>query len=866
MTASHQPLVRDRIHPTMRLAMPRLVLALLMLLAGLGAVEVNLTASAASVTEGGSVVLTATRSSNVGALSVTVALTGTPPAGVSLSAAAFDFAAGSTTATVNLLTTNDVVANDVRQATAQITIGGAVTSTTSAVTVGIHDDDVTVRIEAIDVAASEAVAPLDGGELQLRVEGVVRTAPLFVQFEIHGTGRFESNDANDDYTLAYRIGAGAPQSITALSGIELINVEIPIDQDTVAISLTGRPDGLVEGAQTCEIRLPTSSLAYAITGIDRSAIIIADDDNRVVELSGSPAFESGPDGGITLRFLGNFIENRIVQVPYTMSGSVANNGTHYTALSGLATLAANTHEITIPIDAIADNTLDGHSITFTLLPSQDYILPGTPSVTVPLVDLAGSATIAAPASAIVESATTSSLDFPVTVTRLPAFAGTEVSIPFRLTGTTASVGEYSVGGTGVTWNGTSGVLVVPGVSDTGTIAITPVDDAVAEVDDTVRVVLESGQSVLVAGGADASGTILDDEPVVSLERTGAATATEGGAGVVFTVSYPGVPAGDARSQAVTVRFAITGTAAVGDRTVEGTGVALDGNGLGGTISIPANALSATILVTATADAVAEAVEPVILTLTTPTSGAAYRLGADVTDEVGLVDADNTPTVSISRVADAIEGRTVTCFRVARTGATTASLTVKLTPPSATADYAALPTTLLIPAGAASATLTVTAIAEGPDAGETIILPIAADAAYHVGTGQATVGIVEGFADNQLAIASEPEDLVMVTAAGWTSTSRLTLPLGMTAGRTRASLVAVTGGASPPGWLSVERTSADDDAGTAVFDLTGSPPVGTSAGRVLVRLQLAADIDNDGSYELLIPQDLLLWVLTSGGAG
>ncbi len=462
---------------------PRLALALL-LTTGLSAVEVNISASAASVTEGGSVVLTATRSDNVNDLTVLVALTGTPPVGVTLSANAFSFTAGTTTATVNVLTTADTDANGIRQATAQITPGGTVTSATPAVTVGIRDDDVTVRIEAIDVAASEATAPQDGGELQLRIEGAVRTVPVFVQFEIHGTGQFESNNATDDYTLRYRIGSGAEQSISALVGIELINVEVPADENTVTISLVGLSDTTVEGAETCEIRLPTSSLAYTVTDIDRSAIVIADDDNRVMLLSGSPAFESGPDGSITLRFLGVFAGNRVIQVPYTMSGSVANNGTHYTTLNGTATLAANETEITIPINAIADNTVDGHDITFTLLPSQDYILPGIPSVTVPLVDLAGTATIAiaAPADEVVESEISDSLDFTVTIARLPAFAGADVSVPFRLTGTTASVDEYTVGGAGVTWNGSSGVIVVPSGSSTGTIAITPADDAVADGD------------------------------------------------------------------------------------------------------------------------------------------------------------------------------------------------------------------------------------------------------------------------------------------------------------------------------------------------------------------------------------------------
>lgn len=848
--------------------MSRLALVLL-ITAAAGAVEVNLAASAASVTEGGAVVLTATRSSSIGALDVPVALTGTPPAGVSLAAAQFSFAAGATTATVALQTTDDPDANGLRQATAQLTLVAGVTSTVPAVTVGIRDDDVTVAVLAIDVAAAEAVAPVDGGELDIVIGGPARTDPLWVQFEIHGTARFEAA-GTDDYTLTYQVGAGAAQPITSLSGVEVVNVLVPPGESSIALVLTGVADATVEGGETCEIRLPTSSLAYTVAGVDRAAITIADDDNRILELTGTPAFESGSDGAITIGFLSTFANNRVIQVPYAISGA-PNDGSHFTALSGIATLAANQTTITIPIHALPDTSKDDHNLTFTLLPSADYILPGTPSVTVPLVDVAGGASIAGPADGVIESAVTSGLDFTVTVARLPAFStpGADLSVPFRLTGTTAGPGEYSVGGTGVSWDGSSGTIVIASGSDTGTITITPIDDATADGDKTVRVALESGQSVIIPGGSAATGTILDDEPVVSLVRSGAATASEGGAGVAFTVSYPGVPAATARNQAVTARFAVTGTASVADRTITGPGVVLDADSLGGTVSIPANALETTIVVTAAADALAEPAEPVILTLSAPAPGSPYRLGTAVSAAVDLVDALSTPTVAISALADAIEGRTVTCFRVTRTGATTAALTVQLAAPggvATAADYAALPTSLSIPIGADHADLAVTAIADGPDSGDTIDLTITADAAYQLGTDSATISIVDGFADNQLAIASEPDDLLPLTGDGWTSVCRLVLPPGMTAGRTRASLAAVAGGGAPPAWLSVSRTSPAGATGIAVFTLTGSPPVGTSAGRVPVRLLLEADIDNDGAFEAPIPQDLLLWVLTSGGGG
>lgn len=843
------------------------LLSLALLAPALAAVEVNVVAAASSVTEGGSVALIATRDSTSGTLSVPVTLIGSP-AYAHLPADAsdrFEFANGSSVATLILSTDGDLVANGGgRQVSAQITVGGVVTSATPAVTIGVRDDDVTIALQAVDVLATEDALPADTGQVRIAVSGASRSGDLTVQFEVHGSATFATNAYPDDYQLSYRV-ASTDFAVSPIPGTELVNVVIPDTINEAMITLTPRSDTDPEGGETCELRLSTTSLAYTVQGSDHLPITIADDDNRITGLTGSPAYESGEDGNVHIAFLSDFPAGRTVYVPYLIS-NVANDGSEFAVLSGVATLASG-YTLDLPIDAVWDQALEGDELVFTLLPSADYVLPGTPSITIPIVDCAGTASIATPASVIESSGVP--LDFVVSVARYTGFGSADILVPFRIGGGTAAASEYTVAGAGVTWDSGSatGVIELAGTATTGTITVTPIDDATADGDKTVILTLEVGESVVVdVGHTSATGTILDDEPTVSLVRTGSDTASEGGAAVDFTISYPGVPVGTPRSQPVAVRFSVDGTAAVADRTVSGSGVVMDAGGATGTATIPAGATSVVVSVAAVSDATPEVIETVGLHLSTPPAG--YRLGSATEATVNLVDPDGRPTVSIAGVASAIEGRTVQCFSVTRTGATTAALVVKLGTPAGTAtagDYQTLPTSVQIAAGAVSALVPVTAISDGLDS-ENLSLPLATDDAYLIGTGSAVVDIVSGFADNQLRITSEPADRVLAINDSWSTTCRLNLPTGLVAGRTRAQLGPVPSGSAVPGWVSVQRTSGDGVTDTAVFVVTASPPVGTLAGLVPVRVRLFTDVDADGTYELEVDQDLLLWVQSAGGDG
>ena len=110
----------------------------------------------------------------------------------------------------------------------------------------------------------------------------------------------------------------------------------------------------------------------------------------------------------------------------------------------------------------------------------------------------------------------------------------------------------------------------------------------------------------------------------------------------------------------------------------------------------------------------------------------------------------TVTVAATDAAASEAGLGQGKFTITRTGATTNALTVHvgLGGTATAADYAAIAATLTIPAGSASATVTVTPVDDtAAEGSETVVLTIAADAAYSVGNpASATVTI----ADNDAA--------------------------------------------------------------------------------------------------------------------
>ena len=132
-----------------------------------------------------------------------------------------------------------------------------------------------------------------------------------------------------------------------------------------------------------------------------------------------------------------------------------------------------------------------------------------------------------------------------------------------------------------------------------------------------------------------------------------------------------------------------------------------------------------------------------------------------------------PVVTIAATANAAEPSTNGQFTVSRTGSTANSLTVNFTVSgSATAgsDYANIGTSVVIPAGAATAAIAVNVIDDTIYEGnETVVVTLSPNASYAVGSANsATVTIADNESPTVISVSpngASPGDLLTVTWSG-----------------------------------------------------------------------------------------------------
>ena len=431
------------------------------------------------------------------------------------------------------------------------------------------------------------------------------------------------------------------------------------------------------------------------------------------------ASEAGPAPGVfTVTRTGS--TGGALTVSYSVSGT-ATSGSDYIALTG---------SVTIPAGAA--------SAPITVTPVDDAVIGESNETVVVTLTAAIGYTVGAPASATV---TIADNDRPTVTMRAADPTATEASLTtgrFTVTRTGLTTSPltvfYTVGGAatpGSDYVTLAGSIVIPAGLASANITVTPIDDALVEPAETVVLTLTANAAYVIGTPSAATVTITDnDRPTVTI-RASDTTATEAGATTgKFTVTRTAI----SPPAPVTVRYTVGGTAAPGTDYVA----------LSGSVVIPASATTATITVTPLDDSLIESAETVIVTLS---ADPGYVVGTAKTATVTIADNDR-PTVSI-RATDpsATEaGLTTGRFTVTRTAVTpSVAMTVNYTiggTAQAGPDYVALSGSVVIPAGANTATIVVTprddAIVESS---ETVIVTLTANAAYTLGTPRtATVTI------------------------------------------------------------------------------------------------------------------------------
>lgn len=294
---------------------------------------------------------------------------------------------------------------------------------------------------------------------------------------------------------------------------------------------------------------------------------------------------------------------------------------------------------------------------------------------------------------------------------------------YTLTPTPGSTAPYSI--------------TIPAGKSSVDVTVTPKQDTLSEGPESVLLTLAEDTAYKIGWQAEARVDIEDDEtpgkPSVYLTSSADNQATEtGNDTMAFTVNRIGN-----KTDAVTAHFTFGGTATSNEDYVVPDEF----------VTIPAGETSATVTFAAIDDTLVEGDETVVVTLV---ADAAYNISGGTTTLT--IQDDDPPTVKVS-VTDnlAVEGGSATGkIVVQRVGDLSNPLTVGyVVGGTATSgvDFKELPDSLTIPAGEASASITVTALNDTELEGdESVAITLVSRPDYNIGLPGSGIVVIQ---DNEL---------------------------------------------------------------------------------------------------------------------
>jgi len=266
--------------------------------------------------------------------------------------------------------------------------------------------------------------------------------------------------------------------------------------------------------------------------------------------------------------------------------------------------------------------------------TDDPTVGGTADPTVTPLDPPDSVVTVAVSPAAVDEDGATNLVY--TFTRA-GFTANALTVNFSIGGTAtfgASPNDYTQTGA-ASFTPPTGTVNFTAGSSTAIVTVDPEADATSEPDETVIITVTSGTDYTVGSPSSATGTITNDDSVVTVAVAPTSTA-EGGANLVYTFTRTGNTAA-----AVTVNFSVGGTASFpADYSQAGAATFTPPNA---TVTIGAGNSSAMVTVTPLTDCVSgEAPETVEFTVE---PGTGYSVGSPSTATGTITDVpDATPPV------------------------------------------------------------------------------------------------------------------------------------------------------------------------------------------------------------------------------
>jgi hypothetical protein len=355
-----------------------------------------------------------------------------------------------------------------------------VLGTPSTATVTIADDPPVASISATDPAAAEAGSNV--GVFTFTRTGGDLASALTVSFSRTGTAN------NSDFTS---IGS---------------SVLIAANQTSATETITPLADNLVENAETVDLTIIPSGggTNYLIGTPGTGTVTIADDPPivTVTSLTDPVASEAGPDPGVFSfsRSGGDLATSLLILV---QPSGTATNGFDYASIGGsnfFVTIPANQTTASLTINPLPDNRVEpAETVILTIQPRTAYVI-GTPSsATVTIADDPPVVTLTATDS----NAGEAGQDVGVfTFTRSGGNLAAALTVRFSRSGTAANSSDYLNIGFSV---------VTPANQSSGTVTITPVDDATVEGPETVILTITADANYVIGTPAAATVTIADND-------------------------------------------------------------------------------------------------------------------------------------------------------------------------------------------------------------------------------------------------------------------------------------------------------------------------------------------------------------------
>ena len=420
----------------------------------------------------------------------------------------------------------------------------------------------------------------------------------------------------------YKTTDGTAQATSDFTGVtdNTITFEPGQTQKNIVINVLG--DTTVETTETFTVTLTSSDHADLGTPVVATGTI-TDDDNLLTVATPEPITE-GTGETKTLTFVVTLAQSstETVTVDYVVGGGTATSGADYTPASGTLIFTPGQTTKTVVVTIAGDSLNEAtETLNLTLSNPTNAGLGGTTLVTTGTInddDSLPKVSIGTP-SKITEGNGTKTYNFPVT---LSAPSGQAVTIHYSTTSGTAIAGSDF---TGVTDN----TITIPAGQTSGNIPITILGDTQVEQDESFTVTISNPQNAALDTTTTATGTIADDDALLTISDASVVEGNNGLVQMVFTVSLSSPQSVD-----VTVRVNSRDGTALADDDYRLTRNVL--------VTIPAGQTSATVSIDVGGDSFKEADETFTVELSSPTNAS---LGAKTIGTGTIINDDQKGVIS-----------------------------------------------------------------------------------------------------------------------------------------------------------------------------------------------------------------------------